>query len=112
MRLLGKSRRLDRDRRWRVDCDYLNRLPVAEREYLEAFLLDYYWSSAMTSPRGSASRRDIVTASISAVTDACASAPDGNLRKRGSYQPSDYEQPDFCPEDAMIEAIDNSRRTT
>ncbi len=109
MRLRSKGNFVPSGIQWRIDCDYLHKLPPAERAYMEKFLSDYYFSNQMTSPGGSA-RGDILTASDDRIAKSCASPLDGNLRKRGSYMPSDYSQSADSPEDALLNAIDRADR--
>jgi hypothetical protein len=127
MKLLGKPRAISRDKKWRVDCDYLERLPAEEREYMERFLLEYYLGNGLAYPstrihksrkqireltvaRVTTAAGDIVTAPAEEIARACAAPLDSNPRKRGTYMPSDYTQPDECPEDALIDALDRSVR--
>ena len=126
MKLLGTARVIAREELWRLDCDYLAKLSPSEREYIERFLAEHYLGAGLRSEdalhksdaerraiheRRHSARRDIVTAAQGEIARACASAPDGNLRKRGSYMPSDYTQAEGSPEETLVNALDSTEDT-
>ena len=121
MKLLGKPRAITRDKRWRLDCDYLDKLAPAEREYMERFLLEYYLGNGLASTvrlhrtkkhlrllyvaHTTTNKNDIVTASSEDVARANAAAQDANVRRRGTYRQADYMQAEGNPEDALIGSL-------
>lgn len=121
MKLNGKQRKLSNAVKWRVDCDYLDKLPPAEREYMGQFLSEYYlgntamFSKAIHSEKQrrklrterAQAEKDIVTAGPREVGNALRESHDGNLRKRGNYSPADYQAAERRdPEDTILDALE------